>query len=386
MSASLVSRPRRLLTVGHSYVVALNRRLARALSTAGDEWDVTVVAPNFIKGDLRPIPLERADGEPYCLEGVPTHFNGRAHVMLYGRGLRGLLREKWDLVHCWEEPFVLAGAQLAGWCRSAPVVFYTFQNICKRYPPPFNCIERYSVGRSAGWIAAGETVADALRTRAGYGRLPHCVIPLGVDVDYFRPDAAAGRAVRERLGWSADRPPVVGYLGRFVPEKGLRFLIDTLDGVQTPWRALFVGGGPLLAELQAWAGKRPDAVRVVTGVAHGEVPQYLNAMDLLAAPSQTTARWKEQLGRMLIEAFACGVPVVGSDSGEIPYVVSNAGRVVGEGDVEGWKDAIGELLENPARRIDFAGRGRDRACREFAWPVIARRHLEFFEDLVGAAV
>jgi glycosyltransferase involved in cell wall biosynthesis len=372
----------RLLTVGHSYVVALNRRLARAMAGAGAGWEVTVVAPKFVKGDLRPIPLEHSDGEPYHLEGVATHFNGHAHVMLYGRRLRALLREKWDLIHCWEEPYVLAGAQVAGWSRSAPVVFYSFQNICKRYPPPFNRVERYSVGRSAGWIAAGETVVHALLTRPGYSRLPHCRIPLGVDVECFRPDTHAGRAVRCQLGWSKDGPPVVGYLGRFVPEKGLRLLTDTLDRLQTPWRALFVGGGPLMAVLQAWAAKRPEAVRIVTGVAHADVPAYLNAMDILAAPSQTTPRWKEQLGRMLIEAFACGVPVISSDSGEIPYVVASAGRVVGEADETGWRDAIHDLLDSPTRRADLAARSRDRACKEYAWPVIGRQHLAFFEQIL----
>ena len=58
-------------------------------------------------------------------------------------------------------------------------------------------------------------------------------------------------------------------------------------------------------------------------------------MDLLCAPSRTTPRWREQFGRMLIEAMACGVPVIASPSGEIPYVVGDAGVLVPEGDPDG---------------------------------------------------
>jgi phosphatidylinositol alpha-1,6-mannosyltransferase len=102
---------------------------------------------------------------------------------------------------------------------------------------------------------------------------------------------------------------------------------------------------------------------------------------VLCAPSQTTDGWREQFGRMLIEAFACGVPVVGSDSGEIPYVVADAGVVVGERDADGWKEAIARLLADPGLRTDFAGRGRRRAVASFAWPIVARQHLDFFDEL-----
>src|SRR5262249_25192302 len=113
-----------------------------------------------------------------------------------------------------------------------------------------------------------------------------------------------------------------------------------------------------------------------------EVPAHLSAMDVLCAPSQTMPRWREQLGRMLIEAFACGVPVAGSDSGEIPHVIRDAGVVVGEADLPGWGKALADLLESPARRAELARRGLERA-QDFSWPRVARRHIEFFEELLG---
>jgi glycosyltransferase involved in cell wall biosynthesis len=379
-------RPRRVISIAHSYSVALNRRLAHEMAHVGKgRWEITAVAPKFVHGDMRPIPLEPYVGEgpePCTLEPVPTWFGKHIHVMLYGRRLRTLLRGDWDVVHAWEEPFILAGGQIAWWApRRAAYVFWTYQNLPKRYPPPFSAVERYCLDRCTGWLACGESVAQTQLMR-GYDRKPYQVIPLGVALDTFRPDPEAGHQIRFHLGWSEPGPPVVGFIGRFVAAKGIRLLmrvLDRLSGV-TPWRALFVGGGPMEGELRAWAGQHGDAARVVTGVPHDGVPAYLNAMDVLAAPSQTTQRWVEQLGRMLIEAFACGVPVVASDSGEIPHVVGSAGVVVGEADEPAWADALAQLLESPTRRDDLAQRGLERARDVYAWPVIAHRHLEFFEE------
>jgi glycosyltransferase involved in cell wall biosynthesis len=378
-----MTAPRRLLTVSHSYVVALNRRLADEMARAGrGRWEVTAVSPRFVRGDLRPVPLEPLPGEACRLEAVRVYGSRSPHLMAYGRRLKEVLRGGWDLVHSWEEPYVVAGFQVARWTPPrVPLVFWTAQNLSKRYPPPFAWFERYCVRRCAGWLACGQTTADAA-ARRGYSSKPHRVMPLGVDLSAFRPDRAAGDAVRRALGWDAGGPPVVGYLGRFVPEKGLPLLVRALDAVTTPWRALLVGGGPLEAQLRAWAARHADRVRVVTGVPHDKVPAYLGAMDVLAAPSQTTPRWREQFGRMLVEAFACGVPVVGSDSGEIPHVVADAGLILPERDEAAWSRGLAELLENPARRAELAGRGRGHA-HQFAWPVVARRHLEFFESVLG---
>jgi glycosyltransferase involved in cell wall biosynthesis len=376
-------RPRRLLTVGHSYVVALNRRLAHEMARAGgDRWEVTAVSPTYFHGgnDLRPVPLEPLVSEPCRLLAVAAYLTRRVHVFLYGTHLRSVLAGGWDLVHSWEEPYVLAGGQIAWWTpERTPLVIATYQNLPKSYPPPFSWVERYCLDRAAGWTTGGRTSVAVLAGRPGYRERPYRIIPMGVDTDWFFPDAASRREVRRSLGWDESGPPVVGYLGRFVPEKGVELLPRVLDGLRTPWRALFVGAGPLEAQLRSWAARRPDQVRVCTGVPHDAVARHLNAMDLLCAPSQTVSNWREQFGRMLVEAFACGVPVIGSDSGEIPHVIGSAGLVVGENDEEGWSRALGAVLESADLRRRLAAAGRERAESTFAWPVVARQHLDFFE-------
>jgi len=376
--------PRKLLSIGHSYVVRLNRRLINEIAYLGkEEWEVTTIAPTFIDGDLRPITLETDTGEICNLKPLTVYFSKIPHILTYDWQLKEILQQDWDLVHCWIEPYIFSGGQVAWLTKeTTPLVYFSAQNKNKRYPPPFNWIENYTMNRASGWIAAGKGVSEALLTRTAYASRPMCVIPHGVDIHHFYPSIDAQNLIRRSLAWSEQDPPVIGFLGRFVPEKGLDLLMGVLDNLKTPWRALFVGSGVMEKKLRTWAKRYPEQVRVCTGIKHNDVPKYLNCMDILVAPSQTVSNWQEQFGRMLIEAFACGVPVIGSDSGEIPYVIQDAGIVVGEKDQQGWLAAISDLLNNPVRRQELANRGLEKAHQVYAWPIIAQQHWKFFHSIL----
>ena len=153
---------------------------------------------------------------------------------------------------------------------------------------------------------------------------------------------------------------MVGFTGRFVEEKGIDTLLEAFIRSTRRWNLLFVGGGPLAVRIESLRLRYPVAVQLVRDVHHDDMPAYLRAMDLLCAPSRTTAHWQEQFGRMLIEAMACGVPVVASDSGEIPHVVGDAGVLIPEDDLVQWTETIDRLLADPdaAQR---AGGSRARA-------------------------
>ncbi len=365
-------------------MVGLNRRLPQEIQRVSKgKWDVTICAPTRMQGDLSSLVLKE-DEEDICrLVGVDVHMSQKIHFMFYSRRLKELCSEPFDLIHCWEEPYVICSAQIAHWSKRVPVIYYSFQNISKKYPWPFKAVEDFTMKRASGWIAAGNTVSTALLEKTSYNKLPNQIIPLGVDTKIFCPDKEKNLALRMSLGWAKNGPPVVGYLGRFTESKGLRLLTRVLDQCKSPWHAIFVGGGVLENELRAWASKYSNRVAVITGVSHQKVPCYLNAMDILVAPSQTTLNWREQLGRMLIESFACGVPVIASDSGEIPFVVGDSGVIVGEKDLDGWILALEKLLNSPDERKQLGQRGLERAHSYFTWPVIARQHCDFFDEIQG---
>jgi glycosyltransferase involved in cell wall biosynthesis len=374
---------KRLLTIGHSYVVAQNRRLAHEMARQGaDGWSVTAAAPRTYAADLRRIAIEPAEREACRVVPLRVYADRVPHLMVYG-GLRRLLAEPWDVIHCWEEPYVAASAQIAQFASPRTrFVFATFQNLNKRYPPPFSWMERRVVRRADGWIAFGRTVHDTQTARDGYARVPSRIIPPGVDTSTFTPDRAARARIRASIGWD-DVLPVVGFVGRFVPHKGLALLMDALARATVPWRALLVGGGPEQPALEAFAAANPGRVHIATGVSHDDVPAYLNAMDVLCAPSQTTPHWREQFGRMLIEAMACGVPIVASRSGEIPHVVGDAGILLPEDDAGAWANTLTRVIAEAGERRVLSDRGLRRARAEFAWPVVARRHLDFFDELLA---
>jgi glycosyltransferase involved in cell wall biosynthesis len=135
--------------------------------------------------------------------------------------------------------------------------------------------------------------------------------------------------------------------------------------------------------VREWAARNGWSSRVqVKLVKHSEVPRYLGSMDLLVAPSQTMKNWREQFGRMIIEAFACGVPVIGSDSGEIPFVMGDAGRVVAEADVAGWAQAIEQLLDSAEERDELKSRGLARAPR-YSVATIGQQYADYYRWLAG---
>ncbi len=376
----MTTRPLRVLTLGHSYVVGTNHAVPAALaSTHGVE--VTVAAPAYHHGDLRRVHLEQPEGAPHTVIPLPTKLSRWIHVFWYEHGaLRRAVRgSPYDVVHMWEEPYIYAGYQIAKAVAptKAAFLFRTEQNLVKRYPWPFSSFERRTLERADGWVAGGRIAYEAMIEK-GWSSERGRMITLGVDTLRFRPISDTDRnAVRQELGLD---PPVIGFIGRLVEAKGLPILMQALERVTAPWSLLLLGSGGLHERIESWADAKGfgDRVRIML-LNHDKMPRYVAAMDVLVAPSQSTPQWTEQFGRMSVEAFACRVPVIGSDSGEIPHVIGDAGRVVGEADIEGWWRAIQDLLENPTERAQLAQAGYERAQSTFAIDRIAEQYLELYE-------
>jgi glycosyltransferase involved in cell wall biosynthesis len=172
-----------------------------------------------------------------------------------------------------------------------------------------------------------------------------------VDPDLFFPSASPPSG-----------PPVIGFLARLVEEKGIYVVLDALGGLPGDWRLHVIGKGPLEAAARSRADRLGIGERITwePGVASVEIPERMRSFTLLVQPSLTRGHWKEQFGRALMEAMACGVPVIGSNSGEIPRVVDDAGAIVPEGDPSALREAIAGILADGELRRDLARRGRQR--------------------------
>jgi glycosyltransferase involved in cell wall biosynthesis len=349
------------------------------------DFEITVAAPSYFYGDLRPIVIEpEPPGSPLRIVPLATRWSRLIHIFRYdGLGLKKLIRDgHFDIVHAWEEPYVYAGYQIARALRNSPArfCFRTAQSYVKTYPPPFGHFERVVLARAQGWIAGASLVHEAM-LRRGFPESKGRTLNLAVDLDEFQPMSGVARAgMLEQLGL---KPPVIGFVGRLTQAKGLDVLMQALElvGGARPWSLLFLGSGGYQEKIAAWSTRMGWKERVKTLlVKHGDMPRYISCLDLLAAPSQTMKNWREQFGRMIIEAFACGVPVIGSDSGEIPFVIGDAGRIVGERDVAGWAQAIADLLDHPEKREELRAAGLVRAPR-YSTAAIAQQYGDWYRWL-----
>ncbi len=109
----------------------------------------------------------------------------------------------------------------------------------------------------------------------------------------------------------------------------------------------------------------------------------MNCFDCLVLPSLTRRNWKEQFGRVLIEAMACEVPVIGSSSGEIPRVIADAGMVFQEGDISDLAKRIEMLLCDKELRASLGRKGRERVLARYTQKKVALDTYGIYEDLMS---
>nr|WP_290670398.1 glycosyltransferase [Ardenticatena sp.] len=363
----------RVLYLSKALVVGAYQRKIEELAALGLEIHLAV--PPAWRDERGVQPLELAHTRGYTLWQVPILFDGSYHLHMYLRLGDVLDAVRPDLLHIDEEPYNLATAH-AAWLarrRGIPFLFFTWQNLLRHYPPPFAHMERFVYRHAACAIAGNRDAAHVLRRKGFAGDID--IIPqFGVDPALFSPPA--------------ERPPhpfTIGYAGRFVPEKGLLVLLDALASLPGEWRFIGRGSGPLLDTLQQRAlelGMR-DRVAWEPPLPSTRMADFYRELDVLVLPSLSRSNWVEQFGRVLIEAMACGVPPIGSDSGEIPHVIGDAGLVVPEGNAQALRDALHRLMTTPDLLAALRLRARERVLARFTQAQIARRTMQVYTRICG---
>lgn len=314
-----------------------------------------------------------------ALEGVRVLGNGNIVFHVYRRAWgRYLARKKYDAIYINHEPYALATAQIA-WANArgpkVPMGFYSCQNIAKRYPPPFRWLERMVYHGSRFAFPITDDVEAVLHAKGFRGETAVCPLPLDPTVHRPYPAGEWPPILRRE-----DNTVMLGFVGRVVEAKGLRTLALALHRIRDlQWKFLLVGLGSFLDEFKTLLLEGGVSGRLIEVgfVRHDEAPKYLAGLDVLVLPSETQPNWKEQFGRVIPEAMACGAAVVGSDSGEIPKLIraSGGGLVFPERDVDALAGALRQLIVDRAGRREMAESGGAWVRQHIALDGVAARMI-----------
>ncbi len=361
----------KVLRLQHSLVEPTNHRILDELG-AFPELEIKALCPTWgiESGSRRDLKQSHRADLQTARTALTFHYSTTFYLEKLGAAMRNF---KPDIIHIHDEPWSLTTGQTLALRRiyapRAKIVFSSAQNIHKNYPFPFGRIERWNHAVASAGHGCCEGVRDVVRAKGFKG--PFEISPLGIDPELFD--------YRPHSGAISPGGAVIGYVGQIVEEKGVFTLLRAMSELGRGARAVFVGPGPDADRARALASQLSLSgnVEFIGGVPHSEVARAMSGFDILAVPSLTTSKWKEQFGRVIVEAMSRGVPVAGSSSGSIPEVAGDAGVIFPEGDSQALAAALARLIDNPKQLAEMSAAGRDRVLRLFTW----RRAAQIQRDI-----
>ena len=361
-------RPLRIASIAHPAVSSEAGRLRYPYLAAKDDVELHLIVPAVWKEFGRTIMAQPPHEAGFSIHVLPirlAHAGPMNWYLHFYPALGRLLRQlDPDVIHLWEEPWSIVALQAQMLRRRAAVVLEVDQNILKRLPPPFESIRRY-VLRHTDHVLSRSPDATTVVRACGY-KGPVTPIGYGVDVATFTPssDPAGARPVRGLR---------IGYVGRLIEEKGLDDALEAMAMSNSAVTLGIMGEGPYEAKLR----ERVAALGLDGRVsfqgwgAPADVANFLRSLDALVLLTRTTRDVREQFGRVIIEAQACGVPVIGSTCGAIPDVVGDGGWIVPERDPRALRDLL-DRIANDAALVRAKGvAARSNVLARFTYEAVA---------------
>jgi glycosyltransferase involved in cell wall biosynthesis len=298
------------------------------------------------------------------------------------RFLRVCEKEKPDIIHL-HNRFFLSFASVAVWKRflNKPL-FLTLHNAktvgiseeIDRAGQLFDSLIGNRVMECADRIIANSKWTLEVTVPKGYPRERTEIIFNGVDTKKFRP-------VKTDLKSEFDCEFLSTTVCRLIPQKGVEYLIRAIDKIEDGFKAVIIGRGPELEKLQELASKlkvRERVIFVAPFIPLKKLIEYYSACDFFILPSL----W-EPFGIVLVEAMACGSPVISTRVGGIPEVVSDSGLLVEPRDPERIAEAVNKLIDDEKLRKKLSRKARKRAEKVFDFDIIAKRVEESYARFLG---
>ena len=372
----------RVLYVNHTAEVSGGERsLLTLLGALPDEIEPLLATP---RGDLLEaaravgVPTTEIRGTAGSLRLHPLHTpQALAEMALAGRQVRRAARSHGARVlhaNSIRSGLLLAAARPGLPGRALPPGVVQVRDVLP--PGAVTTATLRAVSRAAAVVVANSRyTAEAVRAAAPGARLE--VIHNPVDLDRFDPARIDRGAARDALGLPGTRSVLLGLVAQLTPWKGQDTAVRALEIVRRGGldaHLVLVGSAKFVARstrfdneayvagLRAAIARAGLEDRVSFLGERDDVPEIVRALDILLLPSV-----EEPFGRALIEAMALGVPVLATNVGGPPEIVSDGveGRLLPPGDAEAWAAAISEIAGDPARAAAMGAAGRRRALAEF---------------------
>lgn len=357
----------KILCISHSAILNVNQFLYEELVSRGHVIKL-IVPKTWNSGGLGKNHTWQSN-EKFEIIPCETFFTGNGSLYFLNSSLSQIVNDfSPDVVFLDEEPWSFIALQTLltlRKCKKIKLITYTKQNIYKKYPLPFRLIERWVYRRSDIIFSIGDECTEVLRKKGYQGKA--VTFPHAVDLTLFpyTPRSASTDVFS------------LGYIGRFVKAKGGEELILAMKELaqrKVPVELTFMGGGE--AEL-SWRSLvhelgLNDRIKFTEAMPHLDIPKGYQQFDVICLPSRTTPSWKEQFGRVIIEAAATGRPVIGSDSGEIPNVIKCLGNgvIFPEGNYLELAHVIENLFRSRESLALMAARGRERVEELYSYRAI----------------
>ena len=374
--------PMRVFFISHAYVVGVNQGKLNAIAQI-EGIEVGLLAPSNWKALEwdRLLPLERPYPNLHLYES-PVTFSGRVGAYFYAPwALWKVLQDfKPDIIQAEVEVFSICAFEIAIFSRlmGKPMVIFGWENQLRQLPFLRWQICQF-VLNTASAIIAGNQDGAAIMQEWNYHGLLEVMPQMGVDPEFFAPPTKS----------SIDDTSIfrVGFLGRLAQSKGIDLIFKAVAqlrdrGINS--QIILCGSGSEEESLKKLA-QDLQIVNLVTwrgAVPHSQAPAELSQFDVLILPSRSTTTWKEQFGHVLIEAMSMGIPVIGSNSGEIPNVIGRPDLVFPEENHNALADIIARLINDTKWRQEAEIYGIERVNQLYSHEQIARRLISLWQSVL----
>lgn len=200
----------------------------------------------------------------------------------------------------------------------------------------------------------------------------------GVDTERFRPGLERNR----RISWGADAGSVLfGFVGLFRPEKNLEMLVRAFAAAAiSNAKLVLVGDGSGRPALELLCRDLRQEEKVIFAGSVQDMPSYYAAFDVFVMSSLT-----EQMPMAMLEAMACGLPVITTDVGDVADILGTAKppEIIASGDLDGYSQSLRTLATQAALRRSLGAKNRERCIAQYAFPHMAEEYSAIWRSAIG---